>query len=156
MVDSQGAAATDAGPLPHYDGRFDRVSLRPRFSSAARRPLVPGAPGGGAAGLPDHRSRQPLGRLDGTGGARAVRHHHFAVRQCRFPARPADRRERAPSPAGAAPGAEPGGTAADLLDGAIAAAFAGLDMVTILLQMMIHPIWFTSSPGLSKYLPYLP
>src|SRR5438067_1551722 len=39
---------------------------------------------------------------------------------------------------------------------AMGAAFAGLDMVSILIQMITHPIWFTNSPGLSKYLPYLP
>src|SRR5205085_12243392 len=39
---------------------------------------------------------------------------------------------------------------------AIGAAFAGLDMVSILIQMITHPIWFTKSPGLEKYARYLP
>src|SRR5207248_483678 len=39
---------------------------------------------------------------------------------------------------------------------AMGSAFAGLDMVSILIQMMTHPIWFTNSPGLDKYAPFLP
>lgn len=39
---------------------------------------------------------------------------------------------------------------------AMGAAFAGLDMVSILIQMMTYPVWFTNAPGLSKYVDYLP
>jgi hypothetical protein len=38
---------------------------------------------------------------------------------------------------------------------AMGAAFAGLDMVSILIQMMTHPIWFTNSTGLKTYVRYL-
>lgn len=38
---------------------------------------------------------------------------------------------------------------------AMGAAFAGLDMVSILIQMMTHPTWFTTSAGLKLYLPFL-
>jgi Family of unknown function (DUF6785)/Domain of unknown function (DUF6784) len=39
---------------------------------------------------------------------------------------------------------------------AMGSAFAGLDMVSILIQMMTHPVWFTNSTGLGKYAPFLP
>ncbi len=39
---------------------------------------------------------------------------------------------------------------------AMSAAFAGLDMVSILIQMMTHPVWFTNTPGLAKYVDHLP
>jgi uncharacterized protein DUF6785/uncharacterized protein DUF6784 len=39
---------------------------------------------------------------------------------------------------------------------AMGSAFAGLDMVSILVQMMTHPVWLTNSRGLDRFAQYLP
>src|SRR5262245_51835530 len=59
-------------PSGYLSSRDAPVSRRPGHDAARARASV-----GTAARLPVDRARQPLGRLDGAGGARAVRHDHL-------------------------------------------------------------------------------